>query len=135
MIAGDVEQNRDMRTEGFYPLKLEAADFSNDEISRLRGAGVFDQRIPDVAADKHLFPGLRQNFTQQGGGGGFPVGARYSDDGRADKTVSQFNLAENRNLPLLRRRQKGMAGGNPRRRHHQIHGVQRRFVVASDGKP
>ena len=95
MVRGDIQHRTDVRMEFFCFFHLEAADFRNDPILLSQALYLFAVRHTDVTYHCCVRANSFHDFTSQGCGCCFPIGACDGCDGASGFSISQFHFADN----------------------------------------
>jgi hypothetical protein len=120
VIGREVEQHRDPRVERIRRLELEAADLDDVQRGGRRLRDLRGKRGAQVAARRHVEPGVAENPRGQRGRRGLALGARNGDDPASEPAACQLDLADHRHPGsacgvdrFLRRR-------DPRTQHEEL---------------
>ena len=134
MILGDIEDGGNQRMELGDGFQLEGGQLANDHIVCLGLGGDVRVGRANVAHHKRALARVFANFSQQGCGGRFPIGARDRHDLAHAHPIGQFHLANHFNAHFPRLGDRRVLDGHARADHHQVHAVQQRLRVLSQSE-
>ena len=120
VIGRDVEDRRDMRTEGLDRLQLEARNLQHNPGVRRRLLDKGNCRRADISPDQRLTSARGDDFAGQRGGGGFAVGAGDGHDLSFEEARRQLDFSDDRDAETAGVLQRADVAGDSGADHNQI---------------